>query len=72
MEKNRFSKPVAFNNTVEKDIRILNHLKTKKNFSGYVKQLILEDIEKNPSQYPTSNKPLSASERLQKLKRRSV
>ncbi|UTI41141.1 hypothetical protein [Niallia sp. RD1] len=70
MEKNRFSKPVAFNNTVEKDILILNHIRTKKNFSGYVKQLILSDIENNPTNTPLTNKPLSASERLQQLKKR--
>jgi hypothetical protein len=72
MEKNRFSKPVAFNKTAEKDIRILNHLKTKKNFSGYVKQLILEDIAKNPQKFPSINQPLSASERLEQLKKRPV
>lgn len=43
-EKNRFSKPVAFNNKNEVDQKILKHVK-KRNFSGYVKKLILEDIK---------------------------
>lgn len=71
MEKNRFSKPVAFNKTVTKDILILNYLRTKTNFSGYVKQLILNDIENNPPITPESNKPLTNAERLQQLKKRS-
>ncbi|MEK4444313.1 hypothetical protein [Niallia sp. FSL K6-0077] len=71
MEKNRFSKPVAFNKTVTKDILILSHLKTKKNFSGYVKQLILNDIEKNSQKTPQPNKPLTNAERLKQLKKRS-
>jgi len=44
-EKNRFSKPVAFNNKNEEDQLILKHVK-RRNFSGYVKKLILADIEK--------------------------
>lgn len=43
MEKNRFSKPVAFNRNNESDKKILDHVK-KRNFSGYVKKLILADI----------------------------
>lgn len=71
MEKNRFSKPVAFNKTTANDVLILNHLKTKKNFSGYIKELILKDIANNPSVIPQTNTPLTASERLQNLKKRS-
>lgn len=43
MEKNRFSKPVAFNSKNESDKKILDHVK-RRNFSGYVKKLILADI----------------------------
>jgi hypothetical protein len=43
---NRFSKPVAFNHTNEKDQKVLKHVEGK-NFSGYVKNLILEDIQRN-------------------------
>lgn len=42
-EKNRFSKPVAFNKKNEKDQLILKHV-NRRNFSGYVKKLILADI----------------------------
>ena len=48
-EKNRFSKPVAFNNKNESDQKILKYVK-KKNFSGYVKKLILEDIKRKELQ----------------------
>ena len=41
--KNRFTKPVAFNKTSEEDQTILTHLEGR-NFSGYVKELILADL----------------------------
>ena len=41
---NRFSKPVAFNRSKEIDKMILKHV-ARRNFSGYVKKLILADIE---------------------------
>lgn len=44
-EKNRFSKPVAFNKTNAEDQKILKHV-ARRNFSGYVKKLILEDIRR--------------------------
>jgi len=44
-EKNRFSKPVAFNKKNEEDQKILKHV-SRRNFSGYVKKLILEDIKR--------------------------
>lgn len=40
---NRFSKPVAFNRTRADDQKILKHV-ARRNFSGYVKKLILADI----------------------------
>lgn len=42
---NRFSKPVAFNKTMAEDQKILAHIEGR-NFSGYVKALILADIER--------------------------
>ena len=47
--KNRFSKPVAFNSNREDDQLILNHVK-RRNFSGYVKKLILADIQSRNEQ----------------------
>jgi hypothetical protein len=38
-------KNVAFNDTKEEDIKIIEFIGSR-NFSGYVKSLILEDIEK--------------------------
>lgn len=43
-EKNRFSKPVAFNSKNADDQQILKHV-NRRNFSGYVKKLILADIK---------------------------
>lgn len=47
-EDNRFSKPVAFNRSKEIDKKILKHV-ARRNFSGYVKKLILADIEATES-----------------------
>lgn len=44
MSKNKVIKPVSFNITKEQDNQMLKHVK-RKNFSGYVKKLILADME---------------------------
>jgi hypothetical protein len=78
-EKNRFSKPVAFNRTNEIDQMILKHVK-RRNFSGYVKKLILQDIkakEQSKGNTETSEespmeireKELTVAERLEQLKK---
>jgi hypothetical protein len=41
---NRFSRPVAFNKTKDVDVAILKHLEGVASFSGYVKKLIIQDI----------------------------
>lgn len=43
MSKNKFPKSVSFNLNNVNDQLILKHVK-KRNFSGYVKRLILEDM----------------------------
>lgn len=66
---NRFSKPVAFNKTREDDQKILKFV-SRKNFSGYVKKLILADMDRNQVQEapkPVKEKKpikLSVSDRL--------
>lgn len=45
MAGNRFAKSVSFNSANDEDNKILKHIK-KRNFSGYVKKLILEDIKR--------------------------
>jgi hypothetical protein len=50
-DKNRFNKPVAFNTKNEKDNLILKHVK-RRNFSGYVKKLILADIKSREEETP--------------------
>jgi hypothetical protein len=51
-------KPVALNDAKKEDVKILEHIE-KMNFSGYVKGLILEDIEKR-------NQPLRIVQHSQK------
>ncbi|MEX3625812.1 hypothetical protein [Viridibacillus arvi] len=58
MKNNRFSKPVAFNSSKATDQQILNYVK-KRNFSGYVKNLILADMSANSK--IVSNPPKSPS-----------
>jgi hypothetical protein len=80
-QKNRFSKPVAFNKNNLDDQKILKHV-SRRNFSGYVKKLILNDIrqrEEEKAQKETDKtvendkpkediKPTNAAERLEQLK----
>jgi IS5 family transposase len=58
MSKNRFSKPVAFNKNNPDDQKILKHV-ARRNFSGYVKKLILADIEAK-EQEKAQNKAVEA------------
>ncbi|PGA17862.1 MULTISPECIES: hypothetical protein [Bacillus cereus group] len=51
MERSKFSKPVAFNKKNEKDRIMLQHVK-RKNFSGYVKKLIWNDIPDKHKKMP--------------------
>lgn len=45
MSRNKLVKPVSFNITKDLDIKLISHVKGK-NFSGYVKELIHEDMLK--------------------------
>jgi hypothetical protein len=56
--KNRFSKPVAFNHTVAEDQKILKYVEGR-NFSGYVKDLIMADILRAEKQ-TAQNRPMEA------------
>lgn len=76
-EKNRFSKPVAFNHKNEKDQKILDHVK-RRNFSGYVKKLILADMQKNipyvePNPNPVKEEvvPQTIAEKLEELRKKA-
>lgn len=78
-EKNRFSKPVAFNHKNQKDQEILNHVK-RRNFSGYVKKLILADIQRGkgnlsvepePIQDFKNDVPKTMAEKLEDLKKKA-
>lgn len=63
MTTNKLVKSVSFNITNATDALILKAIKRRKNFSGYVKKLLLADIQsKENGQVETS------SDRLAKLK----
>lgn len=47
MTTNKLVKSVSFNVTNETDALILKAIKRRKNFSGYVKKLLLADIQAN-------------------------
>lgn len=69
MEKNRFSKPVAFNRTNVSDQQILKHV-SRKNFSGYVKKLILADMKQKSIEITkkAETKKETASEKMERMK----
>jgi hypothetical protein len=48
LSKNKDIRSVSFNKTKENDMKMLEHLEGK-NFSGYVKELIWEEIKKKES-----------------------
>jgi len=63
MARNKFPKSVSFNLKNASDVAILNYVK-KRNFSGYVKKLILADMKEKGVviQQDTDVKPLSTNE----------
>jgi hypothetical protein len=72
-EKNRFNKPVAFNKKNADDQLILKHV-SRRNFSGYVKKLILADIESRKGLKPVRESEKvqkTASDRMEEMKRRA-
>lgn len=66
---NKVIKPVSFNITKPDDVKMLNHVK-RRNFSGYVKKLIWQDIknqEENKAQNEPVLKPIEALTPAQRL-----
>lgn len=76
---NKIIKSVSLNVTNEKDKEILNHVK-RRNFSGYVKKLILADIEarkgekreNEPIEDVKNDMPKTPIDRLEELKQRAA
>lgn len=72
-------KPISFNDKRSDEAEMLKHIK-RRNFSGYVKKLIWEDMQRKgalssnltPAEESTplleETKPISAGERLERLK----
>lgn len=73
MAENKLVKSVSFNITNATDAKILKAIKRRKNFSGYVKKLLLADIEakeraiEGQVECVVESKP-TPSDRLAKLK----
>jgi muramoyltetrapeptide carboxypeptidase LdcA involved in peptidoglycan recycling len=79
MSGNKIIKSVSFNVTNSEDKKMLEHLK-RRNFSGYVKKLIMGEIESKTETETTKKEPkiaevfneekkLTAAERLEQLKK---
>jgi hypothetical protein len=73
MSQNKVVKPVSFNITKPDDAKMLDHIK-RRNFSGYVKNLIWQDI-KSRDEKKAENEPLlkpsevlTTAQRLQQAK----
>lgn len=75
-DKHKFSKPVAFNINNPTDKAIVEYVK-RRNFSGYVKKLIMEDMKSKGIDVPKRKKTERPSEvavqptetKLERLKR---
>ena len=68
----KFSKPVAFNRNNPTDLAILNYVK-RRNFSGYVKKLIMADMTAKgtevPKYTPTKRTNTPTESKLERIKR---
>ena len=84
MSDNKVIKSVSFNKQNEDDKKMLKHF-GRRNFSGYVKKLIMEDMNRkeaekkhkepaaeNKPEPVIEKKPASASEELQRMQRSSA
>lgn len=65
MTKNKFPKSVSFNIKNPDDKRILNHVK-RRNFSGYVKKLILADMAQKGVEIPVEKE--TATSKIERLR----
>jgi len=65
MTTNKLVKSVSFNTTNATDALILKAIKRRKNFSGYVKKLLLADIQSKETVVEVKRSP---EDRLAKLK----
>jgi hypothetical protein len=69
MSENKVIKSVSFNITNEKDAAMLKHFK-RRNFSGYVKKLIWNDMAGGePKREPAPVPEPSVNERLEQMKK---
>lgn len=71
MSGNKIFKSVSFNILNPDDVKMLEYFK-RRNFSGYVKKLILEDINKNEEKKapkePSQNEILTTAQKLEQMK----
>jgi hypothetical protein len=66
MSQNKVVKPVSFNITKPDDAKMLDHVK-RRNFSGYVKKLIWQDINGTEAAKAEILKPAEALTTAQRL-----
>ena len=66
MVQNKFTKSVAFNKQNPKDIAITEFIK-KKNFSGYVKKLILSEMKNQGVEIPSKKPKVKKEPELSRL-----
>lgn len=75
MSGNKVIKSVSFNKQNDEDNKMIKHF-SRRNFSGYVKKLIMQDIKRKEEEKQNKaetlpsreEKPTSASEELQQMK----
>lgn len=67
----KFAKPVAFNEKNEKDRLMLKHVK-RRNFSGYVKKLIWEDINIKKQENTEIEPPVHSDEVIKETVEKEV
>lgn len=67
----KFAKPVAFNEKNEKDRLMLKHVK-RRNFSGYVKKLIWEDMNLKKQGITQNELPVQSDEVIKETIKKEV
>jgi hypothetical protein len=70
MSGNKVIKSVAFNKTNPEDVAMLKAI-SRRNFSGYVKKLIAQDLKEKGKikEEPKQDKEKSAAEKLEEMKK---
>lgn len=68
MRKNNIIKSVSFNETNPDDKKMLKDIKRRRNFSGYMKKLLMADIEAREQKTTQNKSETTQSEAISKTK----